>query len=255
MGRWMLHRRGQLLSRVASRPSFAGRGLVDRMRSTAFALLGATTAIALGLVALISHQSWPYLPVGPVPSYQAERGKLGGAVALVPGATRLGIAPRDVPVSGSSGRAPAGTGRRQPGLAGFRPVHPQAAPAPAPGQSDGVGVPAPAAAGTVPPIRTPEPASAPTPAPAPAAQAPVVPAATPTTPSPTTTSGPGKGHAYGREKANAGPKPKPSPPAPAATVPAAAPSSPAVEAEPPAASPPTSAGPGNGNGHAYGHDK
>ncbi len=63
----MLSRREKLLSRLPAKPSFAGTGLLERMRSTTFALLGITAAMGLGLVAVASQQSWPLLPAAPVP--------------------------------------------------------------------------------------------------------------------------------------------------------------------------------------------
>ncbi|HXV04613.1 MAG TPA: hypothetical protein VFP23_01760, partial [Solirubrobacterales bacterium] len=56
----VLHKRGQPWSqRVASRPSLLGDGLLERARSTSFAMLGLTAAVGLGLVALALNQSWP----------------------------------------------------------------------------------------------------------------------------------------------------------------------------------------------------
>lgn len=62
----MLSRRGQSLFRAA-KLSFAGTGLLERMRSTTFALLGITAAMGLGLVAVAFQQDWPLLPAAPIP--------------------------------------------------------------------------------------------------------------------------------------------------------------------------------------------
>lgn len=258
----MLSWRGQRLSRLVTRPSFAGRGLVERMRTTAFALLGVTTAMALGLVALISQQDWPYLPVGPIPSYQAEHGRLENAIALAPAAVGLGISSRGAPASRV--HAAAGTGvvpPTEPRLSGSHRVPYQtAAPDPVPQQPAGVPAPPPGASPTgQPPSPTGQPPAQP-PAPPPVA-APAAP--TPTTPSPSpppeAAGNPGKGHAYGREKASPAPTPKPphqAPmPMPTATVPAPEPSPPPAPAMPSAPATGSSDGPGNGHGHAYGHDK
>src|SRR6478672_5460474 len=81
-GRWlpcMLSRRGQLLARLKVKPSFAGTGLLERMRSTTFALLGITAAMGLGLVAVISQQGWPVLPVVPIPGLEADQAKVHDA--------------------------------------------------------------------------------------------------------------------------------------------------------------------------------
>src|SRR6476469_7116489 len=112
----MLSPRGQLLSRLPARPSFAGRGLFERVRSTAFALLGLTAAMALGLVALMVHQSWPEFPVVPIPDYEAKTGELDMAVALAaPG--RAGVL---LSVAGSRPRPGAGNGPVDAGLTELR---------------------------------------------------------------------------------------------------------------------------------------
>ncbi|MGC1166451.1 MAG: hypothetical protein WA862_10110 [Solirubrobacterales bacterium] len=260
----MLFRRGQRLSRFAVKPNIAGRGLVERMRTTAFALLGVTTAMALGLVALISQQSWHYLPVGPVPSYQAVHGKLDSAIALGPAAAELGLAPGAPIHPVPQGRVTAVAGSSESRLSGSRRVPQSAAASPVPAQPDGA-IATPPGPGAVPADRAEQPPASPpagtpsspptnpSPAPGPAP----TPSPAPTTPPAAVASGnPGKGHAYGRQKASAPPKPKPSHPAPAATVPAAEPSpSPSAQAAPSAAAPGLPGGPGNGHGHAYGHDK
>jgi hypothetical protein len=252
----MLPRRGQRLSRLVRRPSFAGRSLVERMRTTAFALFGVTTAMALGLVALISHQSWPYLPVGPVPSYQSEHGRLDSAIALTPAAVGLGIWAGELPGrSAHAGDGPGVTASDESRLSGSRRVTSHsAAPDPALGQpGGGVPSPAPGAAPTSqPPVQLP-----PTPVATPVSPLPAAPPPAPTAPSPPpiAAANPGKGHAYGREKVTAAPKPKPPDPAPTPTptptVPAPA-TPPATPAAPALGSPD---GPGNGHGHAYGHEK
>jgi len=48
-------------------PSFAGRGLPERMRSTAFALLGMTAAAALFLVAIFAQLNFPLIEPAPLP--------------------------------------------------------------------------------------------------------------------------------------------------------------------------------------------
>jgi hypothetical protein len=251
----MLSGRGQRLSRLVTRPSFAGRGLVERMRTTAFDLLGVTTAMALGLVALISHQNWPYLPVGPVPSYQSEHGRLGSAIALTPAAVGVGLGIAAVEPSARSAHAGDGPGMTAPNesrLSGsHRVTSHSAAPDPAPGQPGGAGAPSPTpgAAPTSPAAQSPPPAPVATPVSPP----PAAPAAVPTTPSPSPTpvaaANPGKGHAYGKEKASAEPTPKPPHPAPTSTAPAPAPAPPPAPAAPSAPTPGSSDGPGNGHGH------
>jgi hypothetical protein len=256
----MLSRRGQLLSRMPARPSFAGRGLVERMRSTAFALLGVTTAMALGLVALAAQQSWPDFPVTPIPHYEAKVGELDTAVALA-------ASPASATSAGSGvlgGHPPRGDGTADDS----RPVAlspPQPAPSeggvPAPpgAQPGGEGpagpnpTPSPGPPASAPPASTP--ASAPTPTPGPTSAAPATPSPT-AAPPPVAPASPGKGHAYGKQKATA---PKPKPPRPEPTPPVPSPAPPAASAPKPKPVPEPSPGPaeapGNGHGHAYGHDK
>lgn len=80
------------------RVSFAGDGLPERMRSTAFAFLGLTAAAGLALVAIFAQLSFPLLSPAPLPSEPTEGSAVAKAVALdhgpgsfgdaTPGATR-----------------------------------------------------------------------------------------------------------------------------------------------------------------------
>jgi hypothetical protein len=256
----MLSQRGQLLSRLATRPSLAGNGLMERMRSTTFALLGITAAMGLGLVAFISQQGWSYLPAIPIPGPAAKHGRVHDAVAvaqprLSPGASthRTGTG------SGATGadRRPGAPPSAHPHPSGS---HQSVAPfSPAPGgtgrtggQPAGEGAPGPAPAQPS-PSQSPTPAPGSTPAPTPGPTA--------TAPSPATSSAlsapasHGKGNAYGHQKTassgsekahaaqpHAAPSPTP-PPVPAAG---------AGKPEPPAPAEGAPEGPGNGHGHAYG---
>lgn len=86
---------GQWLSRLGRRLSLAGDGLPERMRSTAFALLGITAATCLGLVAVFSQQEWPLLSPGPLPVAPAGPGAVGdAAIAAGPPAAGDGSAQR-----------------------------------------------------------------------------------------------------------------------------------------------------------------
>ncbi len=76
----MLSRRGKSLPR-RKKLSFAGTGLLERMRSTTFALLGVTAAMGLGLVAVASQQDWPLLPAAPIPGL-SEPGEVHEAAAV-----------------------------------------------------------------------------------------------------------------------------------------------------------------------------
>lgn len=66
-------RREKALRRTGAKPSFAGTGLLERMRSTTFAILGITAAMCLGLVAIVSQQGFPVLPALPIPGLSTER--------------------------------------------------------------------------------------------------------------------------------------------------------------------------------------
>jgi hypothetical protein len=262
---------------LLGRPSLAGTGLTERMRSTTFALLGITAAAGLGMVAIFSQQGWPLLSPSPVPSAPMGQTAVHPAVTLGPAGTRAGIAGPARPASGSlfaAGASPAHRGagsgatvgsRHQVGHGGSTGpggVHPgespgghQPTPTPAPPSAE-----APVAAA---------PAPAPTPAPA-------------TTPSSSQASAaavePPKGHAYGHtgtqgeqaasegdgqppghgyghpesgDYGNGGSHgyghhytPPPPPPVAAPPAPEAAPT------EPPA---PEESGAGHGHGHGYGH--
>jgi hypothetical protein len=73
---------GHRLSRRLRRPSLAGRGVTERMRSTTFALLGITAAAGLGLVAIFSQQGWPLLTPSPLPSAPGGSGAIGDAMVV-----------------------------------------------------------------------------------------------------------------------------------------------------------------------------
>jgi len=234
---------------LPSRPSFAGHGLFERLRSTAFALLGTTAAMALGLVALAAHQGWPDFPIVPIPGDKAKVGMLDSPVARAantPGGERVG-ARADVQPAASRSR------KGSFGETGFLGSRRRTGPPPA----ASVGIPAGVEAAPAPVSGSPtssapqQPAPAPTSSPASPLPAP---SPTPSAPPVATVSSPGKGHAYGKLKT--GPPPKPVHPAPPATpsLPTATPSPPPTVPAPPA-SQEVSEGPGQGHGHAYGHGK
>jgi len=64
------------------RLSVAGRGLPERMRTTAFAFLGLTAAAALAVVAMLAQAGWPVLLPGPLPSAPAREVSVAEAVTL-----------------------------------------------------------------------------------------------------------------------------------------------------------------------------
>lgn len=86
---WIIHSRFLSSARVSS---VAGSGLPERMRSTAFALLGLTAAAGLALVAIFAQLSFPLLEPPPLPGEptvsesvgEAQRARFGhGSGALV----------------------------------------------------------------------------------------------------------------------------------------------------------------------------
>jgi len=261
----MLSRRGKSLH---FRPSFAGTGLLERMRSTTFALLGITAAVGLGLVATLSQQSWPLLPSAPLPGLPSE-GQVHDA-APVKGADTVSTSrPAVGPLAGgvrTSDRRVAGqrAGQQTSGLSESRQPAAAAPPAPADLPADDP---------------TGEP---PSPAPAPVAEAPSssappapsqssVPPATPSTsasdsppPAITAATNQGKGKPKAARGKSRGYEPAPAPPPKPAkgksrkaeTAPAPAPPPPTTgKKEEPVVAPVPEESASNEKGNAYGHSK
>lgn len=232
------------------RPSFAGRSLAERMRSTTFALFGLAAAAGLALVAIFAQPGGPLLSPAPLPSEPSSSvGKAqavsasaapthGGHSVVIPrsaaGSARPGSQGSQVGTAGGSG------GARATGKVGApQSVGPQPA---SEGEAGGNG-------GGEPETATPQPTPAPAPETTPAPES--VPVSSPA-PAPEKTptvhvSLPGhssSGHSGGGKEI-------------AATVHAIvspAPSPPPVVVPPVVPGPPASAG-DNGNGHGHGHDK
>jgi hypothetical protein len=252
---------GHWLARHVNRPSLAGNGLPERVRTTTFALLGLTAAAGLGLVAIFSQQGWPLLSPSPIPSPptaheaihpalavadRAETGFGETTVALGP-ALRAPAAPSS-PIQGDGSSA---------GLDARHPVRQGASPG-AGGQPQEPASPEPAA-----------PTPAPTAPPAPSAEQ--APSSTPvSTPAPAPSSAPkpsgtdvdeadeddapgnSQGHAYGHSDSHGHSHHKPpvsSPPQSEPEAPEPAPAEPAPE-EPPT-EPDYSTD--RGHGHGFGH--
>jgi len=105
------------------RPSFAGNGLPERMRSTAFAFLGLTAALGLALVAIFAQLSFPVLAPAPPPAGPAGENGVstalglgrGPAGAAQQGALLSGAVPAEV---GGAGGGPVPPGERGNGPAG-----------------------------------------------------------------------------------------------------------------------------------------
>ncbi len=258
----MLSRRGQSLARRIGKPSFAGAGLLERMRSTTFALLGITAAMGLGLVAVVSQQGFSLLPAAPIPGLTAEQEgvhdaiELGppavGATVRRPSARRSGEEPNpERPASRREAREP---GSQVSGSRRLVAAPPPRSPAEPPDAT-------PAAPAEPAPIEPSHSSPSPQPSPAPAAPPPSAPS--PPTPAPaavTVSAHPGNGNAYGQSKASGAAKGKPSNPASPAPTPAPAP--PPAATEPGAGEAPLApsqaespGAKGKGGRHAYGHGK
>jgi hypothetical protein len=243
----------RLLARLR-RFSFAGDGLPERMRSTAFAFLGLTAAAGLALVAIFAQLSFPLLSPAPLPNEPADGSAVSKAVALErsPGAferANPGASPSGYRIAG--GDAGDGLGS---GGGGTNPeptsVSPPASPAPAPGggTSGGEAVETPTASPSPAPAPSSDPAqdksaatAAPTPAPAPK---PTPTPARPATPTPPPAPGNSQSSAAATHASERGVEAS-SKPTLEATASGAATSG--------TSSPEASSG--NGNGKALGHSK
>jgi hypothetical protein len=224
-------------------PSFAGNGLPERMRSTAFAFLGLTAAAGLALVAIFAQLSFPLLTPAPLPSEPAVQSRVAEAVALDHGAR--GLVParpgEEVPApqkwdGGGDRGGPAPSSAPDGSTTGTATP----APVPSPG-ADGNGAPEPAH------VPSPDPAQSSSPAQDPESASPprVVPVDSPASPA-------------------APPRPAPSAPEPV-TAPGNSQSAAAAEhagergieasSKSSPAAPAPEATPGNGNGKALGQSK
>ncbi len=58
--------------------------MLERARATSLALLGATAAVGLAIVALALHQSWPLIPGSPIPPVQPREQAIGPAAIVSP---------------------------------------------------------------------------------------------------------------------------------------------------------------------------
>lgn len=218
------------------RPSLAGNGLPERMRSTVVAFLGLTAAAGLALVAIFAQLGFPLLSPAPLPSGPAEPSSVAEAVKVEQGSPTIGLAqaqgafaaPRATGDQGGSGDA-----RRENRGAG---VDGSAAPVSGSPSDDSHGASEPVAT----PAPDPAPAPAPTTTPTTTTESTPVPAEVPVT-SPGTGEKPEKSNAVDSkpEKPEATPaavKPAKAEAKPAKTKPVkpvkAKPSKPAKEAAP-----------------------
>jgi hypothetical protein len=165
------------------RLSFAGNGLPERMRSTAFAFLGLTAAAGLALVAIFAQLSFPLLSPAPLPGGPDEGNAISKAVALDRGPRAFERANPDPGRSGQSGvendegaSSGDGSGGQSAEPTGVGPVPTQ----PNGGTSGGKAVETPTSSPSPAPDPSSEPApkipaAAPGPAPTPAPARPAVP--------------------------------------------------------------------------------
>jgi hypothetical protein len=165
------------------RPSFAGSGLPERMRSTAFAFLGLTAALGLALVAIFAQLSFPVLSPAPPPAGPAREGAVSSSLALGRGSVIAALQPALLGGSAPSGRGGGGPGGTAavPGANGGGRVGHVGSPVPVEGASDAVEPNDPGAPVETSPPATPAPAASsgeetasaePAPAPAPPAKSP-----------------------------------------------------------------------------------
>jgi hypothetical protein len=68
--------------RPGARFSLLGDGLLERTRSTTFALLGLTAAVGLALIAVVLQGDWPLIAGSPIPQAPVVRESVGAAAAL-----------------------------------------------------------------------------------------------------------------------------------------------------------------------------
>jgi hypothetical protein len=99
---WTIHSKSLSSSRL---PSFAGKGLPERMRATGFALLGLTAAAGLALVAVFAQLGFPLLEPAPLPNGPAAGESIAGAERVAPAfASRPPVAAVALVPSPSAGR-------------------------------------------------------------------------------------------------------------------------------------------------------
>ncbi|HET7053117.1 MAG TPA: hypothetical protein VFI09_04275 [Solirubrobacterales bacterium] len=221
----MHYKRGQRGLRPIGGTSILGNGLLERVRSTSLALLGATAAVGLAIVAVALNQGWPLVAGSSVPPLPRQA-RAVGAATVVARAPSTG-SPTGVGDDGRSRRGPSSSTHGRPAgavveavagaptavvVSGSQPVErsgeghrveskppPTAPPEPQPAQPS---PPATPVASVPTPAPTPEPSRTSEPAPAPASTAPI---ATSAGPPPEESSLPswsnGGGHAYGRDEA------------------------------------------------------
>ena len=164
----VLSKHGQRSLRSAAKAGILGNGLLERVRSTTLALLGATAALGLTMIALALNQGWPLIAGAPIPGFGSEQQAVGKAAVVAKAKARGGrpaisATTRQASPGVSAGKPRRGVtvalaGSRAPQAAGLVASHPT------PASPAGEAVPDP-----TPAVQQPAPAVAPAPAPAPAA--------------------------------------------------------------------------------------
>ena len=220
----VLHKRAQRSPRPSLLVRLLGAGMLERARATSLALLGATAAVGLAIVAFALNQGWPLLEGSAIPAAPRQDVGRASVVARPAPASRAhtATAADRGRVGGRADRA-AGSAAARPHAVAVTPsggdeaaalVVSEQAPARSPG-----GAPKPKAPSThgVAPVSpsqptqppTPESPATPTAAPAPQPAAAPAPAPVPTQPEAVASEAPpeesnvpswshGNGHAYGR---------------------------------------------------------
>jgi hypothetical protein len=110
MGVSVHYKRGQRWLRSGPKPNVLGIGILERARATSLALLGATAAVGLAIVAVALNQEWPLIAGSSIPPIPPRHQNLGEAKV----AARAGTQDERLqPGSGSRVRSPGGG--RNPG--------------------------------------------------------------------------------------------------------------------------------------------
>jgi len=227
------------------RSSFAGDGLPERMRSTAFAFLGLTAATGLALVAIFAQINFSVLSPAPAPSGPAAGDAVSEAVALghqprrATSRTPVGDSrPAGDSAAGGAGRS--GSPAEQGGMA----PPPSSSPEPGGGTSGSESLEAPTSES--PPVPSAEPAPSPTPVPDDSPPAKPIPTlARPATPTPPPAPGNSQSTAAAAHASERGIEASSKQSAEASSAKAAT----------SATEPPVESSPANGNGKALGHAK
>lgn len=126
MHKQMLQRCAQLFSRLVPRPSLAGQGLPERMRTATVALLGVTAAVSMAFVVAIAQQGWTVLSLGPIPAPFVGPQSVGDGTALstgeggsvAPTGGRPGLVAVAELTAGSQGAQPGRAPARPPAAGG-----------------------------------------------------------------------------------------------------------------------------------------